>query len=382
MKKSFDVKGGKNWDNPRVGQREELAGDSGGEAERKIRLSLSQEPKNYRAYNDLAVLLHSQNKIDLALNCLYQALALKPDYTDAALNCGEILKVNGKAEERNTFLRKYLAINSMDAYVRDSLIVSEEKEMRDLLRKSLVCPGRASTDTYRITAIVSLYKAERFLRGCLDDLLKQTLGQKIEIILIDANSPQAEGQIAEEYQRHHSNITYIRTPTRIGIYAAWNIGVMVAHGAYLTNANADDRHVGDTLERMAALLDERKDIALVYGDFAATRKENDTVLSLDLVRIILPEFNRIELFQQCFVGPQPLWRKSLHQKYGYFDQYLKSAGDYEFWLRISKDEVFQHIKDMLGVYLLSESGMEMSDKTLSIYESELCRARYLGNLLV
>ncbi len=350
--------------------------------ESQIRLALTRNPKNQRSHNDLGVLLHNQNKTELALQSLQKALAIQSDYTDAALNYAEILNVKGRLEERNTFLRNYLARNSMDVEVRETVMASEELEMRELLQKSLIRPGRLANDAYRVTAIVSLYNAERFLRGCLDDLLNQTLGQKIEIILIDADSPQGEGKIAQEYQRRHSNITYIRTPIRIGIYAAWNIGVLLAHGVYLTNANADDRHVADTLERMATLLDERKNIALVYGDFAATRKENDTVLSLDLVRIILPEFDRIELFRQCFVGPQPLWRKSLHQKYGYFDQYMKSAGDYEFWLRISKAEVFQHINDVLGVYLLSESGMEFGDKQLSIRESELCRARYLVNLSV
>jgi len=71
-----------------------------------------------------------------------------------------------------------------------------------------------------------------------------------------------------------------------------------------------------------------------------------------------------------------MWKKSLHEKYGYFDDKFKSAGDYEFWLRISDTERFLHLPELLGLYLLSMTSIEHSDRSLSFNESELARQRY------
>ena len=100
------------------------------EAENHIRAAIAIDPKNHRAHNDLGVLLHSQNKTESALKSIHLALSLNAEYTDAALNCAEILLTQGRHEERNSFLRNYLGKNPKDEEVRDTLMASEELEMR------------------------------------------------------------------------------------------------------------------------------------------------------------------------------------------------------------------------------------------------------------
>src|SRR5687767_7896873 len=101
-----------------------------------------------------------------------------------------------------------------------------------------------------LTAIVSTYNAESFMRGCLEDLEAQTIADRIEIVVIDSNSPQREVDIVREFQQRHSNIRYLRTEERETLYKAWNRGVEMARGKYLTNANTDDRHRRDAFEVM------------------------------------------------------------------------------------------------------------------------------------
>ncbi|EZP95326.1 hypothetical protein Z971_15960 [Enterococcus faecium VRE0576] len=48
--------------------------------------------------------------------------------------------------------------------------------------------------------IVPIYNVEKYLRKCVDSLLSQTL-KEIEIVLVDDGSPDASGEIADEYQK-------------------------------------------------------------------------------------------------------------------------------------------------------------------------------------
>jgi glycosyltransferase involved in cell wall biosynthesis len=233
--------------------------------------------------------------------------------------------------------------------------------------------------TFRVSAIVSTYNSERFISGCLKDLVCQTLYQKgqLEVIVINSGSEQGEGAIVEDYQRRYRNIRHIRLEARETIYAAWNRGIATARGQFITNANTDDRHRVDALERMAQVLDSRPEVVLVYADCAITEKENQTFESTQPVaHFRWPDFDRGLLFEVCYVGPQPMWRRDLHERYGYFDSEFRSAGDYEFWLRIAGREQFLHVADVLGLYLLSPSGVERGDNSLSFRESEIARDRY------
>lgn len=230
---------------------------------------------------------------------------------------------------------------------------------------------------YLVSAIVSTYNASRFIRGCLEDLVQQSIADKLEIIVVDTGSEENEGEIVREFQSEYDNIVYIRTEDRETIYSAWNRGIRAARGKYITNANTDDRHHPRAFERLAGVLDENPDIGVAYADSAITSRPNSTLSDGPVSgRFRWPDFNRRLLFQVCIIGPQPMWRKSIHERYGCFDPEYKSAGDYEFWLRISDEVRFKHLPEILGLYYESNQSVEHLDPHLAIQESELARERH------
>jgi glycosyltransferase involved in cell wall biosynthesis len=230
---------------------------------------------------------------------------------------------------------------------------------------------------FTVSAIVSTYNSERFIRGCLEDLLSQSIADRLEIIVVDSASSQNEKAIVEEFQKRCGNIKYIRTEERETIYVAWNRGIQSSSGKYITNANTDDRHRSDAFERMVGVMEEWKDISLVYADSYVTIEENMTFGSAHAVsQLRWPDFDAQLLFRMCYVGPQPMWRRDLHMRHGYFDPEFQSAGDYEFWLRIAATEKFYHMNEFLGLYLLSPTGIERRNEMLSYRESEKARERH------
>ena len=231
--------------------------------------------------------------------------------------------------------------------------------------------------SYAVSAIISTYKSEKYIEGKIQDLLNQTIADRLEIIIIDSHSPENEKAIATKYARKHENIKYIRTETRESIYKAWNRGIKAARGKYITNANTDDRLKPDALEILKNELDTNEDIALVYGDFFISNCENQDFY--DHVRCgysIKPDYAPNIMLSGCHMGPQPMWRKSVHAEIGYFDENLESAGDYEFWCRLSARYSMKHINRFLGLYFHNPAGIVNSNQRKSNDETAYVKEKY------
>ncbi|HUT30671.1 MAG TPA: glycosyltransferase [Sedimentisphaerales bacterium] len=244
-------------------------------------------------------------------------------------------------------------------------------------KKADVSAVVGSQNKYLVSAIVSTYNAEDFLTGCLDDLERQTIADRLEIIVVNSGSQQDEETIVRRYQQKYHNIVYIKTEQREGIYSAWNRAVKVARGRFLTNANTDDRHRQDALEIMAKTLQANPEVALVYGDQIRTDTPNDTFANHHgIEELRRPDYTRERLLLGCCVGSQPMWRKSLHDEFGYFDETLDCAGDWDFWIRISSKYKFRRIPEFLGLYYYNQEGIEHGSRIHSLYERYVVGRRY------
>lgn len=229
-----------------------------------------------------------------------------------------------------------------------------------------------------VSAIVSTYNAAAFIRGCIEDLERQTIADQLEIIVIDSASPQNEGELVRELQERYQNIRYLRTDQRETVYAAWNRAINMARGRYVTNANTDDRHRRDAFELMVKTLDALPDVDLVYGDVLITLLPNETFETTTTTdSYTWPAWDRAKLLDEgCFIGPQPMWRRSVHDRYGGFDASYITSGDYEFWLRISQTSNFQHIAQPLGLYLARPDSIEHANETVKQRENAKIRKLY------
>lgn len=235
----------------------------------------------------------------------------------------------------------------------------------------------AKKGEWLVSAIVSTYNSERFIRGCLEDLEAQTIAERLEIIVVDSGSEENEGDIIGEFKERYRNIKYIRTEQRETVYQAWNRGIRAAGGKYVTNANADDRHCRDACEKLVAALEANPQAILAYRNSHVTPLENGVYGSAPLSGTFKwPEFDPALLFRGNYIGPHPMWRRSAHDRYGWFDEELVVAGDYDFWLRMAGDEVFVHGDEPLGLYLNAPGSVEHANLKTSMQEVQRVRNRH------
>lgn len=100
----------------------------------------------------------------------------------------------------------------------------------------------------KISIIMPVFNASRFLKMALDSVIHQTL-QSWELIAIDDGSTDASGTILDEYAKNDPRIRVVHQPNR-GVAESRQLGVSLAHGDYCIHVDADDWAEPDYLQQL------------------------------------------------------------------------------------------------------------------------------------
>ena len=223
-------------------------------------------------------------------------------------------------------------------------------------------------DTPLVSVLCTTYKSERYMRGLMDDLTRQTLMDRMEIVICDSASPENEAAIVREYEERFDNIVYFRTPVRETSHHAINRCIERARGKYLTFAATDDRHRADAFEVMARVLDACPEYGLVYPDSFITNRDNETFENNTAKRRYdWPDFTLSTNLSTGIAGPQPMWRREAHDAAGMLDPDILLSGDLDIFLRIAWKCGAVHLRETLGLFLEradSNSGRNNREKLL------------------
>lgn len=90
----------------------------------------------------------------------------------------------------------------------------------------------------KISIIIPCYNVEKYLRMCLDSVLRQTMSD-IEVICIDDGSIDTTPEILDEYHLCDSRVLVIHQSNQ-GVSAARNLGMRSASGEFIAFMDSDD----------------------------------------------------------------------------------------------------------------------------------------------
>ena len=90
----------------------------------------------------------------------------------------------------------------------------------------------------KISIIVPIYNDEKYLKRCIESILKQTY-TNIELILINDGSEDKSLEICEEYKKNDNRIIIVNKENE-GVSVARNIGIEKATGELISFVDADD----------------------------------------------------------------------------------------------------------------------------------------------
>ena len=208
----------------------------------------------------------------------------------------------------------------------------------------------------KVSVIVSLYNASEKLNLFLTALKQQSLVQAgaVEIILVDSGSPGREKVVLEEFIRTQPmSAVYARSAQRETIQAAWNRGIGLARAPYLVFLGVDETLYPETLELLASELDRSPEVDWVMGDSLVTRVEANGILKEDVMKYDRTGASKDHAYlETCYLSwVGGMYRKSIHERFGYYDESFGAAGDTEFKNRILPHIRVKFIPRTLGLFL-------------------------------
>ena len=218
-----------------------------------------------------------------------------------------------------------------------------------------VLDDRRGNETRRVCVIASLYDAADKLPTLLAMLARQTVASRgeLEVVLVDSNSPADEHGAMERFLADHSlPVAYARSAERETIQAAWNRGINLARAPYLCFLGADEGLHPDALCQLAAALDSNPAVDWAMADSVVTNVDRRGVYESDVMPYDRTGYSQdLVYLETCYLSwVGGLYRRSIHERFGYYDESFRAAGDTEFKNRILPHIRSVHVPNMLGVF--------------------------------
>ena len=208
------------------------------------------------------------------------------------------------------------------------------------------------------------------MKGFLDNLSTQT-HKDLEIVL-DHNDPSDEEvKLVEEYNEEYDNILHIKVEGVDPIGTSMNRCIEYATGDYLCIWNVDDLRTPDSIEVMAKALDENPDVDFVYGNYVIVPNFGGTE-----GQYVDETGREDELTTGMILGPYFMFRKSILEKSGVFDEQLVQGADYDLALRLALNGKGFHLPINLGYYLNEGLGQSTKPNSKQPIERTVIELRY------
>jgi hypothetical protein len=222
----------------------------------------------------------------------------------------------------------------------------------------------------KVSIILSIFKAERYLERYFEEALQQKGIDNIEFSIVHNNPTRKEKEIISAY-RDKLKIVYQSVELE-SIYQSWNRAIAQSSGEYLACWNVDDLRNYDSIYEMQKTLDNDESVGFTYGDIVIVNRFGKKVGRYVKTKKFTDHLGTTG----AIGGPFFMWRKNLVDKIGFFDEQFKSGGDFDYTVRLSISSKGKKTEGLIGYFLNDKSGLSTSNYKLQIIERTVIEIRY------
>lgn len=186
----------------------------------------------------------------------------------------------------------------------------------------------------RVSVVIPAYNVAGYLPVALDSLLAQNLN-RFEALIVDDGSTDDTAAVARSYGERDRRIRLLQKPNG-GLSSARNHGMAAARADYIALLDADDAYHPDKLKNHVQKLDQAPDVAVVYSASRIMGEDGKLIFMSMSGKPLHRDWLFSLLCKNCIGhGSNAVFRRSLLEQVGNFDETLRSCEDLDFWLRIA-----------------------------------------------
>lgn len=241
----------------------------------------------------------------------------------------------------------------------------------------------------KVSVIVPVYNTEKYLKNCIDSLLKQNF-EDYEIIVINDLSPGNAEEIIKSY--NDKKIVYIKNKTNKGIGYNRNLGIKKAKGEYVCFIDSDDYVKEDFISKMYNYSKENN-LDLCVCDYVNVDEEGNKLKEFNLSDFCITNYEENNKIL-CEINLAPwnkLYKKDMLVKNKIeFSETLKYEDLSFVALSIKNSKKIGKINEQLNYYTIHNNSETTTRdkrvfdifKQLDIVRNEYKSGKYLDELTV
>lgn len=229
-------------------------------------------------------------------------------------------------------------------------------------------------NTILVSTITPAFRMKKYLKKFLEELPKQTIFSNLEVVL-DHNEPDAEEitWVQDFQKKYPGKIKHLIVDKVDPIGTSMNRCIKEASGDYVTIWNVDDLRTPNSIESQYNALKNNPEYGATYGDYIVVRSFGATTGSLVKHS---PTISKTELTRSMSFGPFYMFKKSLVETAGYFDEQLTSGADFDLAIRLAFNTKAIMTKELLGYYLNEGLGASTRPNSKQPIDRTVIELRY------
>ena len=213
---------------------------------------------------------------------------------------------------------------------------------------------------FNVTVVMPCHNHASFLERSVGSVIDQDY-ENIKLVIVNDGSTDNSLEVANDLSTRHANIEVISNEHPTGPSAARNFAIKSAWDTadFFMQLDADDSYLPGKISKSVDIMSKDiRNIGLVYADVLIENISTGSTV-LELRR----PYTREELELECMVSNTPLINKLALSRVGLYDEDMRTAEDWDLWLRITEHFVAIHIPEALSTY--SVTGSNASDTVSS-----------------